>query len=48
MGFCFGSISKLTTCAIVVLFLLSSFGFTSTDAFDALIQTETSQLSGIS
>ncbi|XP_028119795.1 protein COBRA-like [Camellia sinensis] len=36
MGFCFGSISKLTTCAIVVLFLLSSFGFTSTDAFDAL------------
>ncbi|KAK2986297.1 hypothetical protein RJ640_021866, partial [Escallonia rubra] len=36
MGFAFRSLSKLATCTAVLVFLLSCFSFTSTEAYDAL------------
>ncbi|CAL5325931.1 protein COBRA-like [Camellia sinensis] len=36
MGFCFRSVTQFSTSAIVLVFLISSFSFISTDAYDPL------------
>ncbi|XAR71311.1 hypothetical protein NMG60_11028516 [Bertholletia excelsa] len=39
MGFCFRSFTKFASCSIALVFFLPSFGFTPTDAYDALDPT---------